>query len=191
MKQEELKNLAQECERDFNSNEEKNQKDSVCFSQEPLTSEPARKRSENLEETQAKFEKELEAELAKYEQELSEKFEGITAECKSIYEIELRRFQAKYQQNQQDQRLDSIIQEIEICDLEIAAIEAMEQDRDLLDQETEKDCEVLDNEFVNEKQTIEQKNVVILDQQLQNLRIQEISTLEAEKNVSLNLQMND
>jgi len=150
-----------------------------------LTSKPARKKSEYLEEeTQAKFEKELEAELLKYEQELSEKFEGEAAEYKAIYEIELKRFQAKYQQNQQDQRLDSIIQEIEICDLEIEAIEAMEQDRDLLDQETEKDCEALENEFANEKQTIEQKNIVILDQQLQNIRIQEISTLEAEKNVN-------
>jgi len=150
-----------------------------------LVSESARKKSENLEEKQAKFEKELEAELLKYEQELSEKFDNITAECKAVYEIELKRFQAKYQQNQQDQRLDSIIQEIEICDIEIEAIEAMEQDKDLLDQETEKDCEILDSEFANEKQTIEQKNIVILDQQFQNLRIQEISTLEAEKNVSI------
>jgi len=153
-------------------------KESFCFSQEPEKQEVL----EPLKQNTDKFEQELQAELVKYEQELSAKFNGVVSECKEIYENEQKLFQSRFQQNQQDQRLDNIIQEIEICDLEIEAIEAMEQDRDLLDQETEKDCEALGHEFTNERQTIEQKNIVILDQQLQSIRIQEISNLEAEKN---------
>ena len=130
-----------------------------------------------------RYEIEMKNELSQYEKELSQKLENVLLECQRKKEYELSLQNNKLQEISIQFQKENLKIEADKIILEKEQAKLNKEVQERIRIETEKEINALKDEYSTQMQQLEQKNNVSLDQQLQNLRIGEISHLEEEKNV--------